>query len=200
MWYKITAYMLLSAAVMFGGSAYGQKSGTNEASEDQSMRDSRIPRLCERLNRAIEALKLKPDDEGKHTIIVQSGYHYDKLERTFFMYHKKAFLYMSGNKVSRIIFEYYQFNMTSHVREVKTYTVNSPESEDLKGLIIEYKTNTGQTEKYNLPDLMRSDTRRDVVAQYYSYLLALVYKVEIYRDKLASQQSSMIDRTVQLDQ
>ncbi|MBN2158647.1 MAG: hypothetical protein JW807_04575 [Spirochaetes bacterium] len=200
MWHKITVYIFLSAAILLGGAVYGQKTGAGGAAVDEGMRDPRIPKLNERLNKALEALKLEPDKDGKHTILVESGYHYDKLERTFFMYHKKAFLYMSGNSVSKIIFEYYQFNMTSHVREVKTYTVSTPGSEDLKQLAIEYKTNIGKTEKYLLADLMRIDTRRDVVAQYHSYLMALVYKLEIYRDKLASKQSSLIERTIQLDQ
>ena len=55
------------------------------------------------------------------------------------MVYKKAYVYMSGDRVSKIIFEYYQFSMDNKVRDVKIFTNNTPESGDLKSLRVDYQ-------------------------------------------------------------
>jgi len=81
---------------------------------------------------------------------------------------------------------------------LKTITASSPDSGDLRALTVEYENNTGQKEKFTLSELERSDSRRDVIKQYYCYYLALVYRLELFKDSSSRLESSKINRAIQL--
>ncbi len=162
-------------------------------------RDYRIPLLHKRLVAAIKSLKLQPDKDGKLAFLVRSGNYFDYIDRVPYVYQKKAFIYMSQERVSKIVFEYYQFNMTSQVREVKTYTNQSPDSDDLKNLLVEYTDNTGQKEKFTVAELQKKNSQSDITSQFYEYYLALVIQLELRKDKTINVESSKIDRAVQMD-
>jgi hypothetical protein len=175
--------------------SFGDPHGVN--SEDTT-RDHRIPQLHKRLVAAIKSLSLKPDQEGKLTFVIKTGNYYDYTERVPMVYHKKAFVYMAQDRISKIVFEYYQFNMTSQVREVKTYTSQSPDSDDLMPLIVEYVDNTGEKEKFTVGELQKKNSQADIVSQFYEYYLALVIQLELHKDKTVNVESSKVDRTVQM--
>ncbi len=162
-------------------------------------RDYRIPQLYKRLVTAIKNLKLQPDKDGKLSFLVRSGNYFDYIDRVPYVYEKKAVVYVSQERISKIVFEYYQFNMASQVREVKTYTNQSPESEDLKNLLVEYADNTGQREKFTVAELQKKNSQSDITSQFYEYYLALVIQLELRKDKNVNVESSKIDRTVQMD-
>jgi hypothetical protein len=162
-------------------------------------REVRIPQLHKRLVAAIKSLNLKADKDGKLAFTLKTGNFYDYTDRVPYIYHKKAFVYMSQERVSKIVFEYYQFNMTSQIREVKTYTNQSPDSDDLMSLEVEYADNTGQKEKFTVGELQKKNSQIDIVSQFYEYYLALVIQLELRKDKTINVESSKIDRTVQMD-
>jgi hypothetical protein len=178
--------------------AAGKKAAVNTASGEDLSRDDRLPALYKRLVEAIQGAKLQPDQEGKIAVTMRSGNQFDMIERVFLVYSKRATVYMAQNRVSKIVFEYYQYNMTTQLREIKTFTTTTPDSEDIKALAVEYSTNIGDSEKYNLGDLQKKDSQKIIASQYYSYYTSLVYKIELYRDSLSQRESSKIDRTVQL--
>jgi hypothetical protein len=181
--------------------ASSKKSSGNKAgaySEEDPTRDYRIPQLYKRLVAAIKSLKLQPDQEGKLTFVIKSGNYYDLIDRVPRVYHKKALVYLMQDRVNKIVFEYYQYNMTSQVREIKTYTNQAPESDDLKNLLIEYTDNMGEKDKFTVADLQKKNSQADIVSQFYDYYLALVYRLELYKDKTINIESSKIDRTVQM--
>jgi hypothetical protein len=120
------------------------------------------------------------------------------IDRLFRVYYKKAHVYLTQGRVTKIVFEYYQYNMSNQLKEVKTLTASSPESADLKSLIIEYTTNAGDAEKYTLSELKTKNSQKDIADQYYSYYLALVYRMEMYKDRVIKKESDKIDRTVEL--
>lgn len=201
---NIVISMCLFAIVMASGYVYSQegaapkKQGNKVSTEDDYTRDARIPQLYKRLGDAIQSLKLKTDEEGKYTFTISSGNQYDLIDRVFLVYKKKAMVYAAQGRISKIVFEYYQFNMTTQVREVKTFTTAAPDSEDLKALSVEYENNIGQKEKFTVGELQKPDSKRDVIKQYYAYYVAMVYKLELYKDKTIKIESSKIDRTIQL--
>jgi hypothetical protein len=88
--------------------------------------------------------------------------------------------------------------MTSQVREVKTYTNQSPDSDDLMPLMIEYVDNTGEKEKFTVGELQKKNSQADIVSQFYEYYLALVIQLELHKDKTVNVESSKVDRTVQM--
>ncbi|MBN1498422.1 MAG: hypothetical protein JXA07_16740 [Spirochaetes bacterium] len=194
----IAAFALILAQGRAGAQEYSPSKDRAGAQDEQVTRDDRIPPLYKRLVAALQSLKLKPDEEGKHTFIISSGNQYDHIDRIFLVYSKKARVYMSQNRISKIVFEYYQFNMTSKVREVKTYVCETPDSDDLSRLTIEYSTNTGEKEKYAAGELQRKESQRIIVRQYYSYLFSLVNKMELYKNKTVRLESSKINRTILL--
>ena len=112
--------------------------------------------------------------------------------------YKKARVYMAQNRISKIVFEYYQFGMDNKIREVKTYTNTAPDSEDLKNLEVEYTTNTGDKQAYRVADLQKRESQRTVITQYTNYLMSLVYKIELYKNKITDIESLNIERTIQL--
>lgn len=173
------------------------RKSTGETEESVAHED-RIPPLYNRLVAAIQDLKIKTDDEGKYTFIISSGNQYDHIDRIFLVYNKKAMVYMSQNRISRIVFQYYQYNMTSKVREVKTFTCETPDSDDLSKLSIEYTTNIGEKEQYRVAELQSNESKKIIIRQYYSYLFALVNKMELYRNRSIRLESSKINRTILL--
>ena len=176
----------------------GNTTGVNSPPDEDVTRDKRIPRLYKRLAAATKSLKLQPDQDGKLTFVISSGNYYDFIDRVPMVYHKKAFVYITQDRINKIVFEYYQYNMTSQVREVKTYTTTTPESEDLNSLTVEYTANTGEKEKYTVAELQKKDSQTGIITQYFSYYLALVYRLELYKDKTNNIDSGKIDRTVRL--
>jgi len=194
----ITAVILTQGAVFYRAGAQEKKSTADQSAADDYTRDERIPQLYKRLLDAIQSLKLKPDEEGKHTFIIKAGNQYDLIDRVFLVYNKKADVYASQGRVTKIVFEYYQFNMTNQVREVKTYTTAAPDSADLRTLAIEYVNNIGQNEKYTVAELQKPESRREIIKQFYAYYLSMVYKLELYKDKTIKTESSKIERTIQL--
>ncbi len=201
---KAIAYIIICAVILGHGSLFSQENATDKkntsfgSSGNDYTRDERIPQLYKRLSDAIQALKLKPDDEGKYTLTIKSGNQYDLVDRVFFVFNKKALIYAAQGRISKIVFEYYQFNMTTHVREVKTYTFSTPDSADLRALAVDYVNNIGQKENYTVADLRSLESRMQVTRQFYSYYLAMVYKLELYKDKTTRSQSSKILRAIQL--
>ena len=173
----------------------GKTAGVNP---EEPTRDHRIPQLHKRLVAAVKSLNLQPDKDGKLTFVIKTGNYYDYTDRVSIVYHRKAFVYMAQDRVNKIVFEYYQFNMTSQVREVKTYTSQSPDSDDLKNLMVEYADNTGEKEKFTVGELQKKDSKKDIVTQFYEYYLALVIQLELHKDKTIKFESSKIDRTVQM--
>ncbi len=201
---KVIVYSVFFALIMGQGSSFSQdieaerRSTSGQAASDEYTTDGRIPNLYKRLSDAIRSLKFKADDEGKYTFIIKAGNQYDLVDRVFLVYNKKAMVYGSQGRITRIVFEYYQFNMTTQVREVKTFTATAPDSPDLRTLQIEYVNTIGQKDKFTVGELQKPESRRDVIKQFYSYYIALVYKLELYRDKTSKIESSKIDRAIQL--
>lgn len=175
-----------------------KKPVSDRGAADDYTRDERIPQLYKRLTDVLQSLKLKPDGEGKHIFIIKAGNQYDLVDRVFLVYNKKAEVYASQGRITKIVFEYYQFNMTTQVREVKTFTATAPDSGDLRALSIEYVNTIGQKDKFTVAELQKPESRREVIKQYYSYYLAMVYKLELYKDKTIKIESSKIDRAIQL--
>ncbi|OHD63547.1 MAG: hypothetical protein A2176_07115 [Spirochaetes bacterium RBG_13_51_14] len=176
----------------------GDRSAVDASSKDDATRDDRIPQLYRRLVAGIQSLKIQPDQEGKYVFSIKSGYQYDDLERQGYVMYKKARVYMAQNRISKIVFEYYQFGMDNKIREVKTYTNTAPDSEDLKNLEVEYTTNTGDKQAYRVADLQKRESQRTVITQYTNYLMSLVYKIELYKNKITDIESLNIERTIQL--
>lgn len=189
--------LLMSLGIVRAQETVSSKKKAGE-SQGNAAREDRIPALYNRLVLAVQGLKLQADEEGKHTFIISSGNQYDHIDRIFLVYNKKAMVYMSQNKISKIVFQYYQYNMTSKVREVKTFTSDNPDSDDLRQLSIEYVTNTGDKEKYTVGELQREESQKIIVKQFYSYYFALVNKMELYKNKTIRLESSKINRTIQL--
>jgi hypothetical protein len=160
--------------------------------------DDRIPLLYKRLVAAVQVLKQKPDGEGKYTFVINNGNQYDLIDRVFLVYNKRAMLYMSNNSVSKIVFEYYQYNMTTQLREVKTYTCATPDSDNLGPLVIEYAANTGEKEKYTVNELKKPESQKIIIKQFHAYYFALVNKLELYNSKTTKLESSKVNRTIQL--
>ena len=204
---KKTAVIAFIACLVLAGSAlHAQKkaadksgvSGSAEAADEGVTRDDRIPLFMQRLVQGIKNLKVEPDQEGKYIFTIKSGYHYDELERQHLMTYRKAFIYMSGDRVSKIVFEYYQYSMDNNVKDVKIFTNTTPDSDDLKTLRVDYTSNTGEKETYTVTDVSRRESRRSVIGQYVNYLIALVYNIEMYKHKTVRIQSINIERTIQL--
>lgn len=179
--------------------SFGQeKSADSKSSEEAVTRSVDVPQLCKRLISAIKSSKLQADSDGAIVIKIKSGNHYDLTERQQYVFSKKAKVFFAQDKISKIIFEYYQYDMLSSVREVKTFTNYNPESDDLSTLEINYTTNTGQSENYKVTDLKTKQLQKDVILQYVSYMLALVHKAELYKNSVINDHSSKIERTIQL--
>jgi len=168
------------------------------AAVDEASRDERVPVLCRRLAAGIRSLALEPDQEGKYIFLIASGAEYDMLERQRYYYYKKARVYVNQQKVTKIIFEYYRFSLINMVSDTKTFTVTDPENQDLSGLDILYASNTGETRRYRVGDLKKEDSRRSVVKQYVSYLITLVIKLELHKNKKIDVETVGIERTIQL--
>jgi hypothetical protein len=194
----IAVVMLVQGAVFSQENAPEKKPAADRSAADDYTRDDRIPQLYKRLTDVIQSLKLKPDEEGKHSFTISSGNQYNLVDRVFLVYNKKAEVYAAQGRISKIVFVYYQFNMTSQVREVKTFTTVTPDSGDLRTLTIEYENNINQKEKYTVAELQKTESRRVVIKQFYSYYLSMVYKLELYKDKTRKTESSLIERTIQL--
>jgi hypothetical protein len=158
-----------------------------------------IPGMMKRLGDVIAGMRAKPDAEGKYTIRISSGGYYDPIDRQRFFYDKKAEIFMSQGKISKIVFVYYRFSFTNGVRQVKTLVNANPYSDDLTSLEISYSTNTGVNESCKVGDLQSPQIRKQVVDQYSGYLLSLIQSLEISRqaDKIA--ESEKIERSVMLD-
>ncbi len=195
--FVIALALLLTQGTVRAQETVSSKNRAGDSGENVT-RDDRIPQLYQRLVAAVQALKLKPDEEGTHTFVISSGNQYDHIDRIFMVYNKRARVYMSQNSISKIVFEYYQYNMTSKVREVKTYTCATPGSDDLGQLLVEYATNTGEKEKYTVNELQKRDSQKIIVRQFYSYYFALVNKMELYKNKTVRLESSRVNRTILL--
>jgi hypothetical protein len=197
--YSVFFALAMGEVISFSQDIESEKKSTSSQSpSDDYTTDGRIPNLYKRLTEAIKSLKFKADDEGKYTFVIKAGNQYDLVDRVFLVYNKKAMVYGSQGRITRIVFEYYQFNMTTQVREVKTFTSSAPDSPDLRPLLIEYVNTIGQNDKFTVGELQKPESRRDVLKQFYSYYLALVYKLELYKDKTIKTESSKIDRAIQL--
>jgi hypothetical protein len=194
----IAAVMVVQGAVFSQENAPEKKIDADRSATDDYTRDNRIPQLFKRLSDVIQSLKLKPDEEGKYSFVIKAGNQYDLVDRVFLVYNRKANVYAVQGRISKIVFVYYQFNMTSQVREVKTFTTVTPDSGDLRALTIEYENNIGQKEKYTVADLQKPESRREVIKQFFSYYLSMVYKLELYKDRTIKTESSKIQRTIQL--
>lgn len=168
------------------------------AAGDDASRDERVPVLYRRLAAGIRGLTIEPDQEGKYTFLIASGSEYDMLERQRYYYNKKARVYVNQQKVTKIVFEYYRFSLINMVRDTKTFTVTDPENQDLSGLDILYTSSTGETRRYRVGDLNNKDSRRSVVKQYVSYLITLVIKLELHKNKKIDVETVGIERTIQL--
>lgn len=197
---KTVLYAVIASLVFSQGALFAQKKTTDApATPDEAVtRDDRIPVLMKRLVAGIKNLKVEPDQDKKYIFTIKSGYQYDQLERQHLMVYRKAYVYMSGDSISKIIFEYYQFSMDSKVRDVKTFTNNSPDSADLKALQIDYSSNTGEKQKYTVADLQKRESQRSIITQYYNYIISLVYSLELYRHKTIRIETVNIERTIQL--
>ena len=114
------------------------------------------------------------------------------------MVYRKAYIYMSGDSISKIVIEYYQFSMDSKVRDVKIFTNNAPDSSDLSKLQVDYSSNTGEKQKYIVADLQKRESQRSVIMQYYNYIISLVYSIELYKHKAVRIETVNIERTIQL--
>ena len=154
--------------------------------------------LMKRLIAGIKSLKVEPDQDKKYIFTIKSGYQYDMLERQHLMVYKKAYIYMAGESISKIVFEYYQFSMDSKVRDVKTFTNTSPESADLGTLLIDYSSNTGEKQKYTVADVQKRESQRNIIGQYVNYIISLVYSIELYKHKTVRIETVNIERTIQL--
>jgi hypothetical protein len=200
---KVIIYSIMWALILAQGAVFSQekeapKKQAGDKAGEEYTRDERIPQLYKRLTDVIQALKLKPDDEGKYTIVVSKDNRYDLVDRVFLLSNKRADVYSAQGRISKIVFVYYQFNMTTQIREFKTFTATAPDSGDLKTLTIEYENNIGQKEKFTVSELERPDSRKDVIKQFYSYYLALVYRLELFKDSTSRIESSKIRRAIQL--
>jgi hypothetical protein len=196
-----TACLALAPGELFAQKKAADEPGVNRSAsaEDEGVtRDGRIPLFMKRLVAGIKNLKVEPDQEGRYIFTIKSGYHYDLLERQHLMTYRKAYIYMSGDRVTKIIFEYYQFSMDSNVRDVKIFTNTTPESDELKALRVDYSSNTGEKETYTVADVSRRESRRSVIGQYVNYLISLVFNIEMYKHKTVRIQSVNIERTIQL--
>jgi hypothetical protein len=178
--------------------SYSQKKPAKEGSPDKGIQQDGIANLHKRLADTIGSLHVKPDTEGKHTFVISSGSFYDAGERSLVIYDKKALVFMQQGKISKIIFEYYQYSFGNMIREVKTLTNTNPNSDDIASLEIRYDNNAGETQSYRVGDLNSSQSRKDVIEQYSSYLLSLINRLELGRNKNKFMESTKIERTIQL--
>jgi hypothetical protein len=178
--------------------AQNKATGATASKDEEVTRDDRIPVLMKRLLAGIKSLKIEPDKDNRYIFTIKSGYQYDMLERQHLMVYRKAYLYMSGDSIAKIVFEYYQFSMDSKVRDVKTFTNTTPESADLGKLLVDYSSNTGEKQKYTAADIQKRESRRSVITQYVNYLISLVYNIELYKHKTIRVETVNIERTIQL--
>jgi hypothetical protein len=200
---KTMIIAILASLVLVPAALVAQKKASDDtavsgSSDEAVTRDDRIPQFMKRLVAGIKSLKVEPDQEGKYIFTIKSGYQYDQLERQHLLTYRKAYIYMSGERVSKIIFEYYQFSMDNNVRDVKVFTNNSPESDELKSLRIDYNSNTGEKQSYTVSDVSRRESRRSVIGQYLNYLISLVYNIEMFKHKTVRIETVNIERTIQL--
>ena len=193
-------FVIITLVTLYMGvgytSLYSQKKATNESAQDKGGKPNSMSGLYKRLTDAIVNMRLQTDSEGKCAFIFSSGSYYDSLERQKLVYNIKADVYMSQGKISKIIFVYYQFSMTSQIREVKTITNSNLSSDDLGSLEVKYETNTGESQSFKVGDLQSGESRESVISQYTSYLDSLVNYLEIHKSKNKATESSNIDRTI----
>jgi hypothetical protein len=189
------ALIILCSGIGFT-SLYSQKKAINESAQDKGGKPNGVSGLHKRLADAIVNGRVQPDSEGKCSFVFSSGSYYDSLERQKLVYNIKADVYMSQGKISKIVFVYYQFSMTSQIREVKTITNSSLISDDLGLLEVNYETNTGETQSYKVGDLQSGESREAVISQYSSYLDSLVNYLEIHKTKSKAAESNNINRTI----
>jgi len=191
--------VIISLALAQGALFAQNKATDSSASKDEAVtRDDRIPVLMKRLVAGIKSLKIQPDQDNRYIFTIKSGYHYDELEREHLMVYRKAYIYLSGESISKIVFEYYQFSMDSKVRDVKTFTNTTPESADLSKLLVDYNSNTGEKQKYTVVDVQKRESRRSIITQYVNYIISLVYSIELYKHKTVRIETVNIERTIQL--
>ncbi len=191
---KCVLAILLLAAV----DAVAQDTVPVKKGEIDGTRYDGLSGIHKRLIEAINNIKIKPDDEGKYSFIISSGIFFDPLERQVCIYRKKAVVYLDQNKISKVIFEYYRFGMDNKVREIKTITNTSTESDDLASLQIDYTANTGEKNSFKAGDLELRQSQRDIIGQYANYLISLIYTIELNKHRAARLQSLQIERTLQL--
>lgn len=185
--------LLLAAAGAAAQNAAGEKKAVVEGTLFYGIAGNH-----KRLIEAITNLKIKPDEEGKYTFPLSSGIFYDVLDRQVCVYRKKAVVYVAQNRISKILFEYYQFGMDNKVREIKTFTHTAIDSDDLSSLQIDYIANTGEKQSYKAGDLTQRQSQREIIGQYANYLTSLIFTMELFKQKAARLQSLKIERTIQL--
>jgi len=91
---KDVTYIVISSVILARVNAFSQE---KEAPPIQSeikageeyTRDERIPRLYKRLTDVIQALKLKPDNEGKYSVTISKDNRYDFVDRVFMLGNKR---------------------------------------------------------------------------------------------------------------
>lgn len=191
----IIVSLTLSQGALF---AQEKKKDAPAPKNEEVTRDDRVPALMKRLVAGIKSLKIEPDNDKKYIFTIKSGLHYDELERQHLMIYRKAYVYMNGDSISKIVFEYYQFSMDNNVRDVKIFTSDSPESADLARLQIDYSSNTGEKQKYTVADVQKRESQRSVITQYVNYIISLVYNIELYKHKTVRIETVNIERTIQL--
>jgi hypothetical protein len=200
---KTVIFAFIAALVLAEGTLVAQKGTADRRAGDDALeqgmtRDNRIPDFMKRLVAGIKDLRVEPDKDGKYIFTIKSGYVYDQLERQHYMVYRKAYVYMTGDRVTKMVFEYYQFSMDSNVRDVKIFTNDSPENDELKSLQVDYSSNTGEKESYTVGDIGRRESRRSIISQYVNYLISLTYNIEMAKHRSLRIQSINIERTIQL--
>jgi hypothetical protein len=175
-----------------------QKVIKNEPSQDKGFLHEGMSGLHKRLADAIVNMRIQPDSEGKYSFGISSGSYFDLLERQRFTFNVGATVYMNQGKIGKIVLRYYQFSMTTMVREVKTLTNSNPGSDDLTSLEIHYVTNTGETKTFKVGDLQSRQSQDDVISQYSSFIATLIDNLELSKNKNTLNDTNTINRSIQL--
>ncbi|TFH43391.1 MAG: hypothetical protein E4G96_01255 [Chrysiogenales bacterium] len=129
---------------------------------------------------------------------MKSGARFVPIDRVWQVHSTKAKATMAQDRIGKLVFEYYQFNMSNNVREEKIFISTSPDSGDLRTLQMKYSSNDGEAMQYTVGDLQKSESQKALAGQYYSNYLTLVFLVEQYGSRSARKESQRIDRTIQL--
>ena len=189
---------LISLLLLAAAHAAAQEAETGKKGDASGSRYDGMAGIHKRLVDAINNMKIQPDEEGKCTFTISSGVFYDPVDRQQFIYRKTAKVYLAQNRINKVIFEYYQFGMDSKVREIKTFTNTSADSDDLSSLRIDYISNTGEKQSYTAGELSLWQSQREIVGQYANYLISLIYNIELNKHRAARLQFLQIERTIQL--